>query len=103
MTYISQLQQAIRVTHGCDSRHVSTTPVLELDDGHTIFDGSVETFQVANHPKSEICFAWGYEEDGKMKATAVLGIPPIISPALAVRAAVVAASLRRTARLSSTS
>lgn len=42
------------------------------------------------HPKAIECFAWGVrrEDDKGWDVTAVLGIPPIVTPELAVKAAI---------------
>lgn len=89
--YIAKLQNAIRHLHGCESVHVSTTPIREFFQGQLIWDGEVETFTVTGHPKASTCYAWAYQgEDRKSHYTAVLKIPPVDSPQSAVKAAIVA-------------
>lgn len=94
MKLLKQLQQAIRATHGAESKHLSSTPVREEMNGDVIFDGEVETFALLNHPKAQICYAWGYEENGRLQTTCVLGIDPVTNPITAVRAAVVSKAKR---------
>jgi hypothetical protein len=46
-----------------------------------------------NHPTAKNGYAWSYENDtGKMRHIAVLEVPPINSPADAVRASIIAES-----------
>lgn len=85
LAYIRQLQKAIRATHGCESNHLATTPVVEEFAGRLAWQGDVEEFELVGHPKAQRCFAWGYDEKGTFRATAVLKIPPATSPKMAVR------------------
>ena len=85
--YIQAVQDAIRHMHGCASRHVATVPVLEAFQGKTVWQGDVEVFDLDGHPKACQCFAWGYQDDkGKWQYVGVLALPPVASPAEAVRA-----------------
>ena len=89
--YIDKLQKVIRHLHGCESVHVSTTPIREFFQGQLIWDGEVETFTIKDHPKASTCYAWVYQgEDGKNHYTAVLRIQPVDSPQSAVKAAIAA-------------
>ena len=90
MDYIAQLQDAIRRTHGCESVHVSTVPIIETFQGKTVWSGDVEIFNLRGHPKAKRCYAWAYQgDDSKEHYTAVLEVPPIQSAQDAVRAAIV--------------
>jgi hypothetical protein len=88
--YLSQLKEAIRAVHGCESLHVSTSRVVSQFEGETAWDGEVETFDLNGHPKAKRCHAWGYVEKGSFKATAVLELPPVDSPSTAVDVAIAA-------------
>ena len=90
MTYIEFLQDAILKTHGCRSVHARTVPVHETFKGQTVWQGDVEVFELAGHPKARTGYAWGYTEDGQeMRAVAVLGLPPITDAQAAVQAFIV--------------
>ena len=90
MTYIKNLQDAIRQLHCCESKHIDTIPVTEKFQGETIWDGEVEVFSITGHPIAHRCYAWGYDgDDGKLHCTAVLELPPVNSAQSAVRAAIV--------------
>jgi hypothetical protein len=89
-SYIQQLQDAIRAIHGCESRHVSTSRVISQFEGATAWEGEVETFELIGHPKAQRAYAWGHEEAGQLRTTAVLEIPPVNSPSTAVDVAIAA-------------
>ncbi len=91
MNYIEELQQVIRELYGSDSTHVETVPVKEVFKGETMWDGEVEVFDLADHPKTDRVYAWGYVDDNDEKQhVTVLHIPPATSPEHAVRASIIA-------------
>jgi hypothetical protein len=99
MDYIERLQKAIRDLHGCESMHVGTTPVKEVFQNKTIWEGSVETFLLIDHPTAQRCYAWSHAAGKNDKGTryvAVLGIAPINSPVDAVKASIVAEARNKT-------
>jgi hypothetical protein len=87
---ITELKDAIRETHGCDSRHVESVPVHEVFEGQTAWEGTVEVFDLIGHPKAKRAYAWSYREGDQMKSVAVLEIPPVDSPQTAVKMAIAA-------------
>lgn len=91
MTYIEELQDVIRHLHGVESMHVESVPVKETFQGKTVWEGIVEVFELHGHPKAPKAYAWSYKTDNPKKPVhvTVLHIPPVISPLLAVRAAIV--------------
>lgn len=86
--YVRKLKEAIRAVHGCESSFVSTSHVKAVIDGKTAWEGEVETFDLEVHPMARRCHAWGYEENGQFRSTAVLEIHPVDSPATAVDVAI---------------
>ncbi len=89
MSEIDDLRSVIRKLHGCEAVHVSTMPVHETFEGKTVWQGEVEVFDIAGHPKASQCYAWRYQDDdGKLHYTAVLKLPPVQSPQDAVKAAI---------------
>lgn len=90
--YLSELRKAIKAVHGCDASHLETVPVKEVFRGEVAWQGDVEVFAVTGHAKAKQCFAWGVRRDNDKgwEVTAVLGIPPVVSPELAIKAAIVA-------------
>jgi hypothetical protein len=85
--YIQALRDAIVHTHGCASRFVRSEPVKEEFEGKTVWEGSVEVFDLSGHPTARQCYAWGFHDDaGKWQYVAVLQVPPVDSPQKAVQA-----------------
>jgi hypothetical protein len=92
VTYIEELRSVIRRLHGVESSHVETVPVKETFQGKTVWDGDVEVFALHGHPKTNRAYAWSHETDdpaNPKRHVTVLHIPPVVSPVLAVRAAIV--------------
>ena len=92
MTYIEELRNVIRSLHGVESSHVETVPVKETFQGKTVWDGDVEVFKLHSHPKTDKAYAWAHDTDDPQnprRHVTVLHIPPVVSPLLAVRAAIV--------------
>jgi hypothetical protein len=89
-TYLKTLQRAFTDLHGCQAKHVETVPVLETFQGKTVWEGEVEVFDLVGHPKAKRGYAWSYANNGKSdQVTAVLELPPVISPKTAVQAAII--------------
>ena len=95
--YIERLKKTIWDLYGCDSAHVGTTAVKETFQGKTIWEGPVESFLLTGHSSAQRCYAWAQgsgKEDVETSYVAILGIPPINSPADAVRSVIFADSRR---------
>lgn len=93
MTYIEELQKAIRDLHGCDATHVETVPVAETFRGETVWQGRVEVFNIRGHPQAKRAYAWAHasgKDDKGKRFVAVLELPPVQSPETAVKAAIMA-------------
>ncbi|MGE0103530.1 MAG: hypothetical protein AB7H86_13385 [Blastocatellales bacterium] len=91
MTYIDELKDAVTRLHGCEAEHLETVPITESFQGQIVWQGEVEVFNLRGHPKASRAYAWSYVTDDKKKHfTAVLDLPPVVSPRSAVRAAIVA-------------
>jgi hypothetical protein len=92
MDYLAEITHAIFALHGCRASHVETVPVTEVFREETVWTGKVEVFDLTGHPKAKRCYAWGYPSDAdesKLDVVAVLEIPPVNSPEMAVKVAVV--------------
>ena len=83
---------AIRHMHGCEARWVESVPVHErTDKGATVWAGEVQVFDLVGHPKARRAYAWSHETDnGRRRFHAVLGLPPVDGPVMAVKTAVLA-------------
>jgi hypothetical protein len=92
VTYIEELREVIRRLHGVEARHVESVPVKEEFQGKTVWEGIVEVFEIRGHPKAEKVYAWSHETDDPKQPrrhVTVLHVAPVVSAALAVRAAIV--------------
>jgi hypothetical protein len=87
---ITELKNAIRATHGCESLHVKSAPVKEVFEGKTAWEGMVEVFDLVGHPRAKRAYAWSSRDGDETKSVAVLEIPPVDSPESAVKVAVAA-------------
>ena len=90
--YIEELQDVIRRLHGVESSHIETVPVKEEFGGQIVWDGKVEVFKLHGHPKANKAYAWAHDTDNPQSTrrhVTVLHIPPVTSPQLAVKAAIV--------------
>jgi hypothetical protein len=89
MTYVDELKEAIRRAQGCEAEHVASVPVREEFQGQTIWEGLVEVFDLRGHPRAARCFAWAHAErtEQQPRYIAILAVPPIDSPQVAVKAA----------------
>jgi hypothetical protein len=76
----------IRQLHKCDATWLESVPVKEVFDGTTVWEGDVEVFALATHPKAKRCYGWSYDEPEQF--ITILELPPVDSAAAAVKAGV---------------
>jgi hypothetical protein len=91
MTHIQELQGVIHKLHGVQSTHRESVPVKETFQGQTVWDGTVEVFDLHDHPKTHRAYAWSHSTDDPNNPTqhiTVLHIPPAVSPQTAVQLAI---------------
>ena len=89
MSSIEELRKAIRELHGVEATHHESVPVKEVFNGQTVWDGIVEVFHLAGHPKTDTVYAWFHDSGEKIYPVTVLHIHPALTPAAAVRAFIV--------------
>lgn len=83
---------AVEHLHKCSANHVGTVPVNEVFQEKPVWQGEVEVFDLANHPKAKRCYGWSHlagKKDDKERFVAVLELPPVVSPETAVRLQIV--------------
>ena len=85
---IANLKDAIETMHRCKAVHFASETVIELFNGEVAWDGIVETFDLAGHPRAKRCHAWSYQEGGETQYVTVLELPPVDSPETAVKVAI---------------
>lgn len=87
---IEALQEAIRNLHGSESEWVEAVPVTEELEGQIVWTGTVEVFDLLNHPTAKRCYAWSYPTEGsKRRFLAVLHQGSVDSPRAAVQAVII--------------
>jgi hypothetical protein len=92
LNYIEELKDVIHRLHGVDATHIQSVPVNETSQGETLWEGIVEVFELHGHAKAPKVYAWAHDTDDPLhpkRHVTVLHIPPVTSPELAVRAAIV--------------
>lgn len=87
----SALRAAVEGMHHCKARLIQSVPVAESFQGQAVWQGVVHVFDLGGHPTATRAYAWSSPIEGSTKRRfyAVLHVPPISSPADAVRAAIV--------------
>ena len=91
MNPINELKDVIRELHGTEATHVETVPVKESHEGQTVWEGNVEVFDLADHPKASRVYAWSHETNdpnNPRQHITVLQIPPATTPLRAVQVAI---------------
>ncbi len=91
MSNIAELRDIIRRLHGAKATHRESMAVTETFNGKTMWDGTVQVFDLHGHPNTSTVYAWSNETDDpdNPNHVTVLHIGPIASAAHAVRAAII--------------
>ncbi|HEY6244619.1 MAG TPA: hypothetical protein VIX17_11755 [Pyrinomonadaceae bacterium] len=90
--YIDEIKAVFLNLHNTRAEHVETVPVTEEFQGQTVWDGEVEVFELKDHPKAKRGYGWGHatgDDDQGRRYVTVLELPPVESPATAVRASII--------------
>lgn len=89
---IDELQRHLEGMFRCYSKYIETDEVHETHEGATVWAGAVKVFHVSGHASgAKRAYAWSHAtEGGKRRFVAVLGVPPIDSAVMAVRASILA-------------
>jgi hypothetical protein len=88
-----ELARHVQAMHGVPATFIEAVEVAEcLPDGRTVWEGAVKVFALTGHPSGATrAYAWSYPtEGGKRRFHAVLGLPPVNGPVMAVKTAVYA-------------
>jgi hypothetical protein len=84
---IKALRTAVEKEIGGKANRVQSTSVVETFRGNVVWDGVVETFEVASRPEVKRCYAFFFTEDkGDKRVATVRETPKVNSPESAVRA-----------------
>ena len=84
---LADFEKTICATHGADqAMYTGRAIIREVSGSGAVWEGEVLSFILQGHPTATTCYAW--ELDGRV--TTMLRIGPIDSPAMAVRASILA-------------
>ena len=86
---MTRLKEGVERLHGCKATWLESAEMTETFSGETVWEGSVEVFEIQGHPTATRCYAWTSPTNGKDRIYAVLHLPPVDSPVTAVRASIV--------------
>jgi hypothetical protein len=89
---IQELRDIIRRLHGVEAKHIASVPVKEEFQGHTVWEGTVEVFDLEGHPTAHKAYAWSHDTDdpaNPRRHVTVLHAHPVKSAHDAVRAFIV--------------
>jgi hypothetical protein len=92
VTYLEELRSVIRRVHGAEAMHVESVPITESFQGKTVWDGTVEVFDLEGHSTAHRVYAWAHDTDdpdNPRRHVTVLHAHPIRSARDAVKAAIV--------------
>jgi hypothetical protein len=86
----NQLKTAVETQHGGNATFIQSVPVHERQGDRTIWSGEVSVFDLRYSTSGAFrAYAWSRElPDGKPQFITILHSPQTVSPAQAVRAAI---------------
>jgi hypothetical protein len=89
---VEELQKAVEHMHGVPAKFDEAVEVDERFNGEVVWQGAVKVFALEKHPSGATrAYAWSYLVEGtRRKFKAVLGVPPVDGPVMAVRASILA-------------
>lgn len=78
--HILNVKCAVEKNIGGIARHVTSTPVIEI-----LWEGVVETFEIACNPMVKRCYGFAYREDDALRYVAIAETDEVNSPKMAVK------------------
>ena len=82
---ILNIKCAVEKHVGGIARHVTSTPVIEIFEESLMWEGIVETFEVACNPTVKRCYGFAYREDDTLQYAVIAETDEVNSPKLAVK------------------
>jgi hypothetical protein len=83
---ILNIKCAVEKNIGGIARHITSTAVIEIFEGSLIWEGVVETFDLACNPNVRRCYGFTYREDESLGYATVAETEEVNSPKMAVKA-----------------
>jgi hypothetical protein len=87
---IDKIKRAVEKAAECPASHLETVAVVDTFRGQTMWEGTVEIFELLGHAKAKRAYGWSNGKGAEERFTAVLEIPPVKDALTAVRASFVA-------------
>jgi hypothetical protein len=91
---IEKIKAAVEKRFGGTARHISSTPVRDTLKGMVVWEGVVETFDIALNSPVKTCYGFMYRENDETRYATVAGTDAVNSPEMAVKAFVAAMIVR---------
>ena len=82
---ILNIKCAVERSVGGVARHVTSTPVIEVFEGSLLWEGVVETFDVACNPKIKRVYGFAYRGDDSLEYATIAETNEVNSPKMAVK------------------
>ena len=86
---ILNIKCAVEKNIGGMARHITSTPVIEVFDGSLMWEGVVETFDVACNPNVKRCYGFSYREGDALAYATIAETDEVNSPGMAVKSFIV--------------
>jgi hypothetical protein len=83
--HILNVKCAVEKNIGGIARHVTSTPVIEIFEGNFLWEGVVETFEIACNPTVKRCYGFTYREDDTLRYVSIVETDEVHSPKMAVK------------------
>jgi hypothetical protein len=81
---ILNIKCAVEKNIGGIARHVTSTAVIEIFEGNLVWEGVVETFDVACNPNVKRCYGFIYRENDSVGYATIIETDAVNSPEMAV-------------------
>jgi hypothetical protein len=89
---IEAVARAVERAADCPATHVETVAIVDTFRGQTMWEGTVEVFELVGHATARRAYGWSTGQGDARRLTAVLEIPPVKDALTAGRASIVSQS-----------
>jgi hypothetical protein len=83
---IANIKCAVEKSIGGIAQHITSTAVIEVFEGSLVWEGVVETFDVACNPNVKRSYGFTYRENDNLQYATVAQTDEVNSPEMAVKA-----------------
>jgi hypothetical protein len=82
---ILHIKCAVEKSTGGIARHTASTAVIEVFESSLLWEGVVETFEVACNPTIKRCYGFAYREEENLQYATIAETDEVNSPKMAVK------------------